>query len=33
MYGVHTNEKNWMVYKFMYISFDVPLLPNPLQNA
>ncbi len=32
MYGVHTNEKiEWFV--DMYISCDVSLLPNPLQNA
>jgi hypothetical protein len=32
MYGVHTNEE---IEKFvdMYISCDVSLLPNPLQNA
>jgi hypothetical protein len=32
MYGVHTNEK---IEQFidMYISCDVSLLPNPLQNA
>jgi hypothetical protein len=32
MYGMHTNEK---IEQFvnMYISFDVSLLPNPLQNA
>jgi hypothetical protein len=32
MYGMHINEK---IEKFvdMYISYDVSLLPNPLQNA
>jgi hypothetical protein len=32
MYGVNTNEK---IEQFvnMYISYDVSLLPNPLQNA
>ncbi len=32
MYGVHTNEE---IEQFvnMYISCDVSLLPNPLQNA
>jgi len=32
MYGMHTNEK---IEKFidMYISCDVSLLPNSLQNA
>jgi len=32
IYGMHTNEK---IEKFvdMYISSDVPLLPNSLQNA
>jgi hypothetical protein len=32
MYGVHTNEE---IEKFvdMYISYDVSLLPNPLQNS
>jgi hypothetical protein len=32
MYGVHTNEE---IEQFinMYISYDVSLLPNPLQNA
>jgi hypothetical protein len=32
MYGVHTNEK---IENFvdMYISYNVSLLPNPLQNA
>ncbi len=32
MYGMHTNEK---IEKFvdMHISYDVSLLPNPLQNA
>jgi hypothetical protein len=32
MYGVHTNEK---IEQFidMYISYDVSLLSNPLQNA
>jgi hypothetical protein len=32
MYGVHTNEK---IEQFIntYISCDISLLPNPLQNA
>jgi hypothetical protein len=32
MYEMHTNEE---VKRFvnMYISYDVSLLPNPLQNA
>jgi len=32
MYGMNTNEK---IEQFvnMYISYDVSLLPNPLQNA
>jgi hypothetical protein len=32
VYGMHINEKiEWVVN--MYISCDVSLLPNPLQNA
>ncbi len=32
MYGVYTNEEiEWFV--DMYISYDVSLIPNPLQNA
>ncbi len=32
MYGVNTNEKTeWFIN--MYISYDVSLLPNSLQNA
>jgi hypothetical protein len=32
MYGVHTNEKiKWFI--DMYISCDISLLLNPLQNA
>jgi hypothetical protein len=30
MYGMHTNEE---IEKFVYISCDVSLLPNLLQNA
>jgi len=32
MYGMHTNEKIEM-FVDMYISCDVSLLPNSLQNA
>jgi hypothetical protein len=32
MYGMHTNEKFEQSVN-MYISCDVSLLPNPLQNA
>jgi hypothetical protein len=33
MYRVHTNEKIEQFVDMMYISCDVLLLPNPLQNA
>jgi hypothetical protein len=32
MYGMHTNEEFEKSIN-MYISYDVSLLPNPLQNA